>query len=542
MRIPASSRLLRIGQSKSLCRVSDETGPPLKMPRIGNSDVIDLTSDDDNSPRSHTNSPTRLAQVHYLNTSTSNQSCGTKLSGAAPHSFSQGCLESEVKNSSGEALESETSTSGECGSPVLFDPLNTEDGIPSKCSLPELTGLGKPLSTLLSPVDNVEKAPDPGSDDSENTSYSHQDPAPGFSSTAPASSTGDFVLGDREKPLVKSGATRAVTASSSLDCSQEDVARLPRMAQQRESKPLFQRHNSEPAVEDSSERDSGRPHNGEINNVKSNMGLKSEDHHYEHVSTPIIGSQKDEHRSEEPPPSLSVLEINEEFKQHKRCLLGRGFSLDGWLWVHPATGQEPVAQTRSQICRSFETVKDSLLSFLDHHVIQTKYRGPTPREINECIKAASRGASHLVRGGKWMIQFQGDTSDVIDVWGRVFAGVWTGYLGTDTAKIGCSTAVMSTGGVICIYTSDAFDEADVLRVLTRLRKIGITHPLNYKMDLLTYFNWYYSTVSPFPVSLWVAAKESTVVSCTKSFDKRVSKKVLEKLIINLKATHNPFVE
>ena len=39
--------------------------------------------------------------------------------------------------------------------------------------------------------------------------------------------------------------------------------------------------------------------------------------------------------------------------------------------------------------------------------------------------------------------------------------------------------------IICVYTHDANDEADVMRVREALRRMGVKRPISYKMDAAT---------------------------------------------------------
>lgn len=91
--------------------------------------------------------------------------------------------------------------------------------------------------------------------------------------------------------------------------------------------------------------------------------------------------------------------------------------------------------------------------------------------------------------GKWCIFVQSD--DLDDVWARVERATKAGKLwhGSKVSTEWAQTFYLMRNRnadpkehVICVYTYDANDEADVMRVREELRKIGITQPLGYKTD------------------------------------------------------------
>ncbi len=81
------------------------------------------------------------------------------------------------------------------------------------------------------------------------------------------------------------------------------------------------------------------------------------------------------------------------------------------------------------------------------------------------------------RDGKWMV-FPA-TEEVDAVWGKIEEAVREGLLG-DEAKVAPSPLRGKVGHVICIYTYDSDDKTDLLRILTRLRALGINHHATYK--------------------------------------------------------------
>jgi hypothetical protein len=80
-------------------------------------------------------------------------------------------------------------------------------------------------------------------------------------------------------------------------------------------------------------------------------------------------------------------------------------------------------------------------------------------------------------------------ADVVDeIWRRIKQAVEDGKLG-GVAKV--STAMPNPNSrnasthVICVYTYDAHDEADVQRVRSSLRDLGFTSEISYKTDAAT---------------------------------------------------------
>lgn len=93
---------------------------------------------------------------------------------------------------------------------------------------------------------------------------------------------------------------------------------------------------------------------------------------------------------------------------------------------------------------------------------------------------------HTERGGKWMLFMP--ASDVDEHWSRVIQAFDAGSLG-NSAKVATArknpTAPNAKERVICVYTYDADDYADVSRIRQALREIGYTRKLAYKMDETT---------------------------------------------------------
>lgn len=97
--------------------------------------------------------------------------------------------------------------------------------------------------------------------------------------------------------------------------------------------------------------------------------------------------------------------------------------------------------------------------------------------------------------GKWLVFVRHEHVD--EVWERIRSAVEAGKLGI-SAKVSTSrpSGYKSTDHVICVYTYDFRDKADVGRVLTALRDIGITGRLYYKTDQAT-LSGVYAREGPF---------------------------------------------
>lgn len=94
--------------------------------------------------------------------------------------------------------------------------------------------------------------------------------------------------------------------------------------------------------------------------------------------------------------------------------------------------------------------------------------------------------AHTERGGKWLVFVP--TADLDEVWGRIKAALEAGSLGTQakaSTALPNPNAADSAEKVICVYTYDGDDEADVWRVRAGLRRLGITQPLFWKGDQAT---------------------------------------------------------
>lgn len=87
--------------------------------------------------------------------------------------------------------------------------------------------------------------------------------------------------------------------------------------------------------------------------------------------------------------------------------------------------------------------------------------------------------------GKWTVFVP--LSRIDEAWAIVQAATEAGELG---AQSKVSTEPNPNGRnrderVICVFTHDANDEADVMRVREELRRLGVKRPISYKMDAAT---------------------------------------------------------
>jgi hypothetical protein len=88
-------------------------------------------------------------------------------------------------------------------------------------------------------------------------------------------------------------------------------------------------------------------------------------------------------------------------------------------------------------------------------------------------------------GGKWLVYFP--VAKIDQEWARIKAAVEAGRLG-GLAKVATSPREYRLGfmHVVCVYTYDAEDVADVRRVRQELRAMGYTWKIGYKTDEATY--------------------------------------------------------
>jgi len=87
------------------------------------------------------------------------------------------------------------------------------------------------------------------------------------------------------------------------------------------------------------------------------------------------------------------------------------------------------------------------------------------------------------RPGKWLVFVS--RKDVDEVWEKIRAATEAGRLGISAKVSTAKPNPLSTNPekhVICVYTPDWTDEADVMRVREELRRLGITGKIPYKSD------------------------------------------------------------
>lgn len=88
--------------------------------------------------------------------------------------------------------------------------------------------------------------------------------------------------------------------------------------------------------------------------------------------------------------------------------------------------------------------------------------------------------------GKWLINVWAHNLDL--VWKKIRVATEAGKLGfaskTSTA-MPSPLAPKENLGVICVYTYDFTDTADVMRIREELRKIGVANKIGYKSDRAT---------------------------------------------------------
>src|SRR5438876_141142 len=85
------------------------------------------------------------------------------------------------------------------------------------------------------------------------------------------------------------------------------------------------------------------------------------------------------------------------------------------------------------------------------------------------------------RSGKWLIFLKRNEAD--ELWFQIKDAVEQGQLGS-AAKISTnhpeSIRFSPKAQVICVYTYDYADQADVMRVRQRLRELGVNWEVSYK--------------------------------------------------------------
>lgn len=117
-------------------------------------------------------------------------------------------------------------------------------------------------------------------------------------------------------------------------------------------------------------------------------------------------------------------------------------------------------------------------------------RAPSPSTLTEVywVYAVRKGRKRAPssRSGKWLIFEERTKADAL--WETIALATTAGKLGP-SAK--CGTARSNRNArdpsktVICVYTPDFDDRADVMRVREALRSLGVTWKIPYKLDATT---------------------------------------------------------
>ena len=116
------------------------------------------------------------------------------------------------------------------------------------------------------------------------------------------------------------------------------------------------------------------------------------------------------------------------------------------------------------------------------------YAKMNPSEVTEvywlyAIRQKGTYTKPTPRSGKWLVFV--DRNEVDAIWAAIKQATEAGQLG-GSAKVATAKpnpyATDPNTKVICVYTYDWTDEADVRRILNELRALGITQKIPYKTD------------------------------------------------------------
>lgn len=117
-----------------------------------------------------------------------------------------------------------------------------------------------------------------------------------------------------------------------------------------------------------------------------------------------------------------------------------------------------------------------------------EYAGRKPSEVEDtywlyAVREPPAEVTPPRNSGKWLVFV--DRSQLDEVWETIAGATREGRLG-DSSKV--STAMPNPNaldpgkGVICVYTNDWEDVADVRRVREELRRLGVVRKIPYKAD------------------------------------------------------------
>src|SRR2546426_2837732 len=127
-----------------------------------------------------------------------------------------------------------------------------------------------------------------------------------------------------------------------------------------------------------------------------------------------------------------------------------------------------------------------------HLTTAEAYAECKPSEVTETywIRAFRKSGSYpkaTERSGKWLLFVP--IEEIDEIWARIKTATEDGKLG-DCSKVATMrpnpNAANPRTKVICVYTYDSEDEADVRRVRQVLRELGFINRLPYKTDADTY--------------------------------------------------------
>jgi hypothetical protein len=133
----------------------------------------------------------------------------------------------------------------------------------------------------------------------------------------------------------------------------------------------------------------------------------------------------------------------------------------------------------------------------------TRKMGPYRDQLQ--VNILNAATKHDLTSGKWMLFPKLD--DLPRVWRQVAEATAEGKLGP-TSKVGTwedETTAMTKGTLICVYTRDFSDLADVKRVLGALHDLGIVNKgvtIYYKCDAYTHSNIMSGNSYKLQPSLW----------------------------------------
>jgi len=116
-----------------------------------------------------------------------------------------------------------------------------------------------------------------------------------------------------------------------------------------------------------------------------------------------------------------------------------------------------------------------------------KYDEAKPSELREVywihvVRKSGKYPPSTPNSGKWLVFVPPRDAD--EIWTKIKKAAEEGRLGSfsKVATMKPNSNATSENQVICIYTYDWTDVADVMRIRDELRKLGITSRIPYKSD------------------------------------------------------------